>query len=124
MVLQEEQAAVVPNVKVKFMPVFVLVTYCLGDEKSDGRHVGEGGDVSDPRAQDRSPEQEVGEIKSGFTIERERKSAETEKTTGSCKAEEDPVIEQVRLAWMLSRYVVVMVFSLRRIQDARGKANK
>lgn len=32
MIHQVEKAAIVPNVKVEFMLVFVLVTYCPGDK--------------------------------------------------------------------------------------------
>lgn len=46
MIHQIEKTAIVPNVKVKFMPVFVLVTSCLGDEKRDGVHGGEVNDLS------------------------------------------------------------------------------
>lgn len=45
MIHQVEKTAIVPNVKVEFLLVFVLVTYCLGDEKWDGSHAGEVDDL-------------------------------------------------------------------------------
>lgn len=36
MVHQEEQTAIVPNVEVEFMLVFIHVTQCLGDEEWGG----------------------------------------------------------------------------------------